>query len=135
MNPRLAQAAVVVAIIGVISYFGFRPSHTPKQKMPGWEDLALCSIQTSFDATKTLWLNEDSTARVTDKHDKTLGKGKWSLLDAKAHVYSITAPGAEGTYVAVSPFDSDSCVLAAIEGNLNHANLRRSWFPEADPDR
>jgi hypothetical protein len=125
---RFAGPAVLVIAIGTAYYFysNSKPSVPPGKT--GWEDLNLCFELTSIDSRKTLLLDEDFSATLNDDRGNKLAVGRWSLTNAEQHIYRIDTPGAAGAYVLVSPPDSEGCLLAAIEGTANDANLRRSWF-------
>ncbi len=115
--------------IGVVYIFFIHDKPEPSPGPPGWEDLILCSDLTSIDSKKTLSLHKNFSARLKDGSgigDPVWSEGRWALLNAEQHAYSIEIPGAAGHYIVVSPPDSDGCVLAA--GTLNQVDLGKSWF-------
>jgi hypothetical protein len=130
---RLQQLVGPLLLIGLLlavySHFQ-RPSASARPEgPPGWDDLILCSELTSIDSKKSLSLNSDFSAELTDS-SATSGskssKGHWSLLNAEKHVYRIDTPGAQGNYIVVSPPDAEGCILA--HGGITNVDLLHSWF-------
>lgn len=140
MTQQFSPTAVIViiAIVGAVYFLWSRSKPSPPEPA-GWNDLVLCSVQTSIDSKKTLLLDTDFSAIVTDRKGNKLGEGKWSLADAQNHIFKIDAPGATGLYIVVSPPDSEGCLLGAIVRDFNQVDLHRSWFSEIpdppEPDR
>jgi hypothetical protein len=102
-----------------------------KPAVPGWDDLIPCSLVTSFEGTKQLTLFENhrvkllEEARSKDGHPQNQDEGLWSF-DGDSKRYSLTLNGVTMVYTLVSPEQTDTCIL--ISGDLEAANLRRSWF-------
>lgn len=126
-----------IAVCGAAIFVFRGAASAPTPGPPGWDDLVPCFSLTSFDSKKELTLNSDFTVKLLDRsgsgspvwHD-----GRWALLDAEQHAYSVDVEGGSGAYFVVSPPDSEGCLFAA--GNISHVDLRRSWFSrvEDQPD-
>jgi hypothetical protein len=102
--------------------------------VPGWEDLISCSYVTSLDGTKQLSISENNRATLYESvalSDKKGGyerisiEGTWSF-DEISKQYFVALNGETTSYLLVSPERGGVCML--IAGELEAANLRRSWF-------
>jgi hypothetical protein len=109
-------------------------ARAPIRIVPGWEDLISCSYVTSLDGTKQLSISENNRATLYESVallDKTGGDerisidGTWSF-DETSKQYFVALNGETTTYLLVSPEKGGVCMLVA--GELEAANLRRSWF-------
>jgi hypothetical protein len=129
LQQLVGPVLVICALLAAYSYLQ-RPSASARPEWaPGWDELILCSELTSIDSKKSLSLNSDFSAELTDSSDTSgskSSKGHWSLLNAEKHIYRIDTPGAQGNYVVVSPPDAEGCILAY--GGINNVDLRHSWF-------
>jgi hypothetical protein len=116
-------------------------ARTPIRIVPGWQDLISCSYVTSLDGTKQLSISENNRATLYESvalSDKKRGderisvEGTWSF-DEISKQYFVALNGETTAYLLVSPERGGVCML--IAGELEAANLRRSWFSfQADDD-
>lgn len=116
-------------------------ARAPIRIVPGWENLISCSYATSLDGTKQLSVSENNRATLyesvalSDKKgsDKRISiEGTWSF-DEISKQYFVALNGETTAYLLVSPERGGVCML--IAGELEAANLRRSWFSfQADDD-
>jgi hypothetical protein len=109
-------------------------ARAPIRIVPGWEDLISCSYVTSLDGTKQLSISENNRATLyvsvalSDKkggEERISIEGTWSF-DEISKQYFVALNGETTTYLLVSPEKGGVCMLVA--GELEAANLRRSWF-------
>jgi hypothetical protein len=135
-------AKILCACAGVaFVYFIFSAKtdkvRAPIRTVPGWEDLISCSYVTSLDGTKHLSISENNRAtlyeRVALSDKKRISiEGIWSF-DEISKRYFVALNGETTTYQLVNPEGGGVCML--IAGELEAANLRRSWFSfQADDD-
>jgi hypothetical protein len=105
--------------------------------VPGWDDLASCSFLISLDGAKHLTLFENHRAQLSEVErlkngdPKNQNEDRWSF-DENSKLYSLTLNKETTVYALVSPVEADGCML--INGNLEAANLRRSWFSTHSDD-
>jgi hypothetical protein len=107
---------------------------------PGWDGLISCAYSTSLDGTKRLSVSENSHATLYEEHeplDRKQGdeippiEGTWSF-DESSKRYLVVLNGETTTYVLVNPEGGGMCML--IAGEVEAANLRRSWFSAPNDD-
>ena len=116
-------------------------ARAPIRIVPGWDDLASCAYVTSLDGTKQLSISENNRATLyesvalLDKKgsvERIPIEGTWSF-DEISKQYSVALNGVTTTYLLVNPERGGVCML--IAGELEAANLRRSWFTfQSDDD-
>jgi hypothetical protein len=96
----------------------------------GWDKLSRCSYLTSFDGNKdvALYPNGHATLYAKSAPDKGVD-GEWRF-DGATKRYSLTFGGGSENYSLVEAAQGSVCIL--VNGNLNAANLRDSWFATAD---
>jgi hypothetical protein len=125
--------AGVIVVLGVIGQIITVISPPP---VPGWDDLSLCSYVGSLDGAKILMLDENHHVRFEDENNQKdsndgdknkIIDGEWSF-DEGTKRYAITLNGATTIYSVVQWDNSNTCLL--INGDLNSANLRESWFSQ-----
>jgi hypothetical protein len=127
----------VLGAIGIVLVYVtifHRSADSPSTPIiPGWTDLAPCSYTTSFDGTKDLALDEDHRASrfdnavVSDNKNNPV-RGSWSF-DESSKRYSVTF-GNDTTVYSVLSIERAGCIL--VKGDLESADLRRSWFSSED---
>jgi hypothetical protein len=140
-NQRYWRAAIVGCALAAAIYVTYlRPARSPQlPESAGWDDLAPCSDALSLDRTKQLSLESDGRAVLHDirpvkpgetPQDRT-ANGAWRL-DASSKRYSITFKDETTNYQLLASSDISTCVL--VKGELDTANLLKSWFAIIDDD-
>jgi hypothetical protein len=103
------------------------------------KDPSLCSLTTSLDGSRVLFLSDNHRASFEDHSPLKEGEdgkgrfvdGEWSY-DEASKKYTVTLNGAATTYSLVKISDSNICML--IKGELGAADLRASWFSSGSDD-
>lgn len=145
-RPRSKLWLVWLAIASLLVIGGFayrtvpRRDFAPESKelaVPaGWLDLGSCAFTRSFDGKRLLTLSEDQSAELQEpqpeqkKEGNTrFRKGEWSY-DEQSKRYAITMNDQTSKYSLLSQEGIETCIL--VNGNLETANLRESWFSTAE---
>ena len=119
---------LVLASVGVIGFVVSSKSSKDDEGTPGFEDLLPCTLLTSIDSQKSLYLNSHHEAKFSDKSGSGTRweTGTWELVDDDNHIYKISVDGSARDFTLVSAPAGEGCMLAA--GGLQSVDLTKSWF-------
>jgi hypothetical protein len=122
-----------LAAIGLAYGFLFYKKQSANAPVtPGWNDPAGCSYMASLDGEKELLLFENHFVRKYETTgDRKSIEGTWSF-DEDTQQYSVILDGVTTRNSLIRPRAAHFCML--INGNLETADLTRSWFTsDVDP--